>query len=170
VKGRPEPAEHVPYYASYIALVPGEDPLTAFDSETAATRGLLESIPGEKSLHRYAPGKWSIRESVLHVLDCERVWAYRALRFGRADAAPLAGFESDAWVLPSLADARPWPSILEEYAAVRRASVALFRGLPSEAWLRSGTTDGKRTSVRALAYIILGHDIHHRNLLRDRYL
>jgi uncharacterized damage-inducible protein DinB len=170
VKGRPEPTEHVPYYAGYIGLVPGEDVLAAFESETPATRALLEGIPAEKSLHRYAPGKWSIRESVLHVVDCERAWAYRALRFGRADETPLAGFDSNAWVPPSLADDREWRSIVEEYAAVRSASIALFRGLPPDARHRSGTADGKRTSVRALAYVILGHDIHHRNVLRDRYL
>lgn len=170
MKGRPEPTEHVAYYARYIALVPGDEVLAAFDTETPATQELLEGIPAAKSLHRYEPGKWSIRESVIHVADCERVWAYRALRFARGDEADLKGFESNDWVPTSQADARPWPSILEEYAAVRRSTAALFRSLSPEAWRRSGTADGNRASVRALAYIILGHDIHHRALMRERYL
>ncbi len=170
MNGRPDPTEHVAYYSRYIALVPGEDALAAFESETAATRALLEAIPPQKSLHRYEPAKWSIRESVIHVTDCERVWAYRALRFARGDEAPLVGFESNDWVPASQADARPWPSILEEYAAVRRSTVAFFRSLSPEAWRRSGTADGNRATVRALAYIILGHDIHHRTVIRERYL
>jgi hypothetical protein len=170
VIGRPEPSEHVPYYGKYIALVPGEDILAAFDSETATTRALLESVTAEKSLHRYGPGKWSIRESVLHLADCERVWVYRALRFARADATPLEGFESEGWVPHSGAASRPWPSVLQEYGDVRRATIDFFRSLPPEAWRRSGAADGNRVSVRALAYMTLGHDIHHRTLIRERYL
>jgi len=170
VIGRPEPSEHVPYLERYISLVPGEDIFTAFDSETRATRALLDSISEEKSLHRYDPAKWSIREAWVHLLDSERVFVYRALRFARADETALEGFEPDEWVEPSAALACSWPSILAEYDAVRRATIAFFRNLPSPAWLRAGTAGGGRVSVRALAYTILGHDIHHRNLIRERYL
>jgi uncharacterized damage-inducible protein DinB len=170
VIGRPEPTEHSPYYAKYIALVPGEDILKAFEAETAATRALLQAITPEKSLERYDPVKWSIRQAWLHVVDCERVFAYRVLRFARADKAPLPGFDSDDWVGPAAADSRPWPSILQEYDDVRRATLTLLRGLPEDAWLRTGSADGNPASVRALAHIILGHDIHHRTVLRERYL
>jgi len=170
VIGRPDPSEHVPYYGRYVALVPGEDILEAFDSQTEATRALLAGITAEKSLHRYGPGKWSIRESLLHVADCERVWLYRALRFARADETPLAGFDSDGWAARSGADARSWESLRQEYDDVRCATIDFFRDLPAEAWQRSGTADGNRASVRALAYMTLGHDIHHRTLIRERYL
>ena len=168
--GRPDPSEHVPYYARYVAYVPGEDILAAFDSETEATRALLAGVSEERSLHRYDTGKWSIRETVIHVVDCERVWLYRALRFARGDEKPLVGFESEEWVAQSNADARPWESIRREYEDVRRATIDFYRGIAPEAWRRSGTADGNRFSVRALAFMTLGHDIHHRNLVRDRYL
>jgi uncharacterized damage-inducible protein DinB len=170
VIGRPETSEHVPYLERYISLVSGENILTAFDSETRATRALLDSISDEKSLHRYDPAKWSIREAWVHLLDSERVFAYRALRFARADEAAVEGFEPDEWVEPSAADARSWPSIRQEYEDVRRATVAFVRNLPPPAWLRSGVAGGGRVSVRALAYTILGHDIHHRTQIRERYL
>ncbi len=168
--GRPDSSEHAPYFDRYISLVPGADILAAFDSETAAARGFLQKIAPEKSLHRYAPGKWSIRESVLHVLDCERVFVYRALRFGRGEETAVEGFEPDDWVAPSGADSRPWPSILAEYDDVRRATIAFFRNLPDDAWSRAALAGGNRISVRALAYVIVGHDVHHRNVIRERYL
>jgi len=170
VIGRPESSEHVPYFDRYISLVPGEDVLAAFESETATTRALLEGIAPVSSLHRYDPAKWSIRETWVHVLDCERVFVYRALRLARGDALELEGFEPDAWAAPSAADARSWPSILSEYGDVRRATIAFFRNLPAEAWLRAGKAGGNRVSVRALAYIAVGHDIHHRVLIQQRYL
>lgn len=168
--GRPEPSEHVPYLERYISLVPGEDIFEAFDSETRTTRALLDAISEEKSLHRYDPAKWSIREAWIHLLDSERVFAYRALRFARADEGAVEGFEPDEWVGPSAADLRSWPSIRQEYDDVRRATIAFFRNLPPPAWLRSGVAGGGRVSVRALAYTILGHDIHHRTQVRERYL
>lgn len=168
--GRPEPSEHIPYFDRYIALVPGEDVLAAFESVTEATRSFLEAIPPDRSLHRYDPAKWSVREAWVHVLDCERVFVYRALRLARGDEIDLEGFEPDDWAAPSAADARSWPSILSEYGDVRRATIAFFRNLPAEAWSRAGNAGGNRLSVRALAYIAVGHDIHHRTLIRERYL
>jgi uncharacterized damage-inducible protein DinB len=170
VIGRPDSSEHAPHFDGYISLVAGADILAAFDSETDATRAFLHTIAPEKSLYRYAPGKWSIRESVLHVVDCERVFVYRALRFGRGERTAVEGFEPDDWVAPSGADGRPWPSILAEYDDVRRATIGLFRHLPEDAWPRAAPAGGNRISVRALAYVVVGHDMHHRNVIRERYL
>ncbi|HEY3203488.1 MAG TPA: DinB family protein [Thermoanaerobaculia bacterium] len=170
MSARPDPSEYAPYFGKYIALVPGDDILGAFESETAATLALLGNITEQQSLYRYATGKWSIGETIVHIADTERVFAYRALRFARADAAELGSFEPDDYVVPSGADSRSWRSIVDEYVAVRQATVALFRNLPFDAWARTGVGGGNRMSVRALAYNILGHDIHHRNVLRERYL
>jgi DinB superfamily len=167
---RPDPSEHSAYYGRYIALVPEGDLFAVFDFETTATRTFLEGVSEVLSLHRYAAGKWSLRETFVHVTDAERIFGYRAMRFARGDQTELPGFEPDDYVLPSGADERSWRSIVEEYAAVRAASLAFYRGLPAEAWSRSGLASGARVSVRALAYITLGHDIHHRTLARERYL
>jgi uncharacterized damage-inducible protein DinB len=121
-------------------------------------------------LHRYAAAKWTIKEVLVHVVDDERIYAYRALRFARGDRTQLPGFEQDDYTPLSGANQRPLDDILAEYAAVREATIALFRGLPEEALLRSGVADGKRASVRALGYHIAGHEAHHVSILRERYL
>ncbi len=167
---RPEPSEHTPYFGRYIALAPGDDLLRAYDSETEATRALLTSISEEGSLRRYAPDKWSIREALLHVIDTERIFGYRALRFARGDATPLEGFEQDDLVPQCGADARTWKSLLAEHAAVRASTRALFESLEPAAFDRAGLAGGNRFSVRAIAWAIVGHEIHHRNVLRERYL
>ncbi|HWC97014.1 MAG TPA: DinB family protein [Candidatus Sulfopaludibacter sp.] len=167
---RPDASEHAPYYAKYTSLVPEGDIVQTLVTQLDTTLRILNTVSEEKSLYRYAPGKWSIREAYVHVTDAERVFTYRALRFARADQTPLASMEQDAWVGPSGADARPWQGIVEEYLAVRTATVALFGNLPAEAWTRTGIASGHPVSVRALAYIVAGHDIHHRNLLQQQYL
>jgi uncharacterized damage-inducible protein DinB len=170
VIGRPEPSEQAADWGPYIALVPGADLLAAYEPETAATRELFAGISEEASLRRYAPEKWSIREVVIHVADGERIYAYRVLRFARGDATPLASYESHNYVPPSGADGRSWRDLVGEWESVRRATVTLLRGLPEEAWGRSGRAAGNLVSVRGLAWFILGHDIHHRRLIRERYL
>jgi DinB superfamily len=167
---RPEPSEYAPYYGKYISLVPEGDIVRTLEAEAASTLALLHSITEEQSLHRYAAGKWSIRETYVHLTDTERIFSYRALRFARGDKKELQGFEQDDYVAPSAADSRSWQSIVEEYSAVRQATIALFRNLPSDAWTRTGIASGNLISVRALAYNIVGHDLHHRKLLRERYL
>jgi uncharacterized damage-inducible protein DinB len=167
---RPEPSEHTPYFARYVTLVPGDDLFRAYDSETAATRSLLASITEEDSLRRYAPGKWSIREMLLHVMDTERIFGYRALRFARGDATPLEGFEQDDLIPASGADARSWKSLLDEHTAVRASTRALLESLEPAAFDRTGLAGGNHFSVRAIAWAIVGHEIHHRNVLRERYL
>lgn len=170
VIGRPEPSEYTPYIGKYIALVAGDDLFAAFRDETAATQELLGAVTEEKSLHRYAPGKWSIRETYVHLVHVERILGYRALRFARGDRTELPSFEPEDFVAPSKADFRSWSSIVEEYDAVRPATIALFRNLREDAWLRTGTGGGYVLSVRAVAWNILGHDAHHRTIVRERYL
>ncbi|SPE22370.1 conserved hypothetical protein [Candidatus Sulfopaludibacter sp. SbA3] len=167
---RPDSSEYFAYYGKYISLVPDGDIVQALASERDTTLGVLDTVSDEKSLYRYAPGKWSIRECYVHLIDAERVFAYRALRFARADQTPLASFEQDDYVGPSGADSRAWPGIVDEYRVVRAATIALFANLPADSWTRTGVASGNPISVRALAYIIAGHDMHHRNLLRERYL
>jgi hypothetical protein len=167
--GRPQPSEYAPYYERYVWLVPEGDIVQTLGSTAADTIAALEAVPEERSLYRYAPDKWSIRECYLHLVDAERIFSYRALRFARADPAELQGFEQNDYVPVSGADARSWRSIIEEYSAVRQATIALFRNLPAEAWTRIGVANGNAMSVRALAYNIVGHDLHHRRLLREKY-
>jgi len=170
MRSRPEASEHAPYYGKYVALVSDGDIVQTLAAERDATLELLRGIPEEKTLHRYAEGKWSIKENCVHVTDIERVLSYRAVRIARGDQTPLASVDQDSLVPASEADARDWGSIIEEYRLVREATIALFANLPEPAWARTGTASGNPVSVRALAYILAGHDIHHRKLLREKYL
>jgi len=166
---RPAPGEFVEYYGKYIALVPGEDAMPALRGQIQETVRLLTPLDESKAFHRYAPGKWSVKEVVGHVSDSERVFAYRALRMGRADTTPLAGFDENAYTPAGRFDARPFGDLLQEFEAVRAASLALFRGMDEEVLVLRGTANGKEISVRALAWIIAGHELHHRRLLVERY-
>ena len=166
---RPAPSEHLPYYARYIDLV-GDDVLAALRDGVEETRRLLEPLPESRGDHRYAPEKWSVKEVLGHVIDTERVFAYRALRFARNDPAALAGFDENAWVPQSGAGARTLRGLLEEHRASRASTIAFFEGLARDAWDRAGTANDARMSVRAAAWVIAGHEAHHRNILRERYL
>lgn len=167
---RPPAAEFPPAYAGYVASAPEGSVLASLEAEGRATLSVLRGVDEERSLFRYAPGKWSIREITGHLADAERVFAYRAMTFARADAGPVPGFDENAWVPAAEADAQPFPALVELYATTRAATLALFRTLPEAAWTRSGTANGKTVSVRALAWVIVGHDVHHRKVLLDRYL
>lgn len=166
---RPATDEHDPYYSKYIVLVQGDDVLPDLRAQLAEMDPLLRGISEARALHRYAPGKWSVKEVLVHVSDCERVFAHRALRFARADTTPLPGFDENAWVPATNADRRPIAEIVDELRAVRAASLALFGSLDAEALARRGEANGKSISVRALAWIIAGHTRHHATLLRERY-
>jgi len=168
---RPEPSEYVPYYQTYISKVPPKgDLLTVLEDQRRETQHLLAGLSDAKALHRYAPGKWSIKEVVGHVTDSERVFGYRALVFGRGDENPLPGFDEKAWVPAGRFDARSLTDLAAELDAVRRATIALFSGLNAEALARRGTANNAPISVRALAWIIAGHERHHVAILRERYL
>ena len=166
---RPETSEYAPFYETYISKVPKGELLQVLEDQRRETQQLLAGLPEAKALHRYAPDKWSIKEVVGHLTDSERVFAYRALRFARADDKPLQGFDEKAWVPPGRFDVRPLMDLAAELDAVRRATTALFRGLDAEALARRGTANNNTVSVRALAWIIAGHERHHVGILHERY-
>lgn len=166
---RPAADEYNPYYGRYISQVPGDDALAALAAQLGETLALLAPLDDARALHRYAPGKWSVKETLGHLADAERVFAYRALRFARADATPLPGFDENRYVPAGRFDARPIEALRGELAAVRAANLALFRSFDAAALARRGEASGHPVSVRALAWIIAGHERHHGALLRERY-
>lgn len=167
---RPAADEYAPYYAGYIREVADtEDVVGVLDRQREELAGLLRGLTAERARYRYAPGKWSVTEIVGHLADAERVFAYRALRIARGDETPLAGFDEDAFVAAAGFDDRSLGDVLAEYEHVRRSTIALFRGFRSDVWTRRGTANGHPVSVRALPYIIAGHERHHGDVLRARY-
>jgi uncharacterized damage-inducible protein DinB len=167
---RPSEREHAPYYGKYIALVPAGDIVAILRTQGQTFLELLRHVPEGSSDHAYAPGKWSIKEVVGHVADAERVFAYRALRFARADPTPLPAFDENRWMPWSQYADRALAHVASEFAAVRAATIALLDGLPEEAWTREGEASGHNVSVRAIAAIMAGHELHHRQILLERYL
>jgi hypothetical protein len=167
---RPQQDEYVSYYHKYITLVPEGDLVETLRTQITDTLSLLGSIPESRGSHRYAPGKWSIKEVVGHMADVERVMTYRALRIARADATPLPGFDENAWVPAANFESRTLASLAHELHEVRRATVAFFETLEPEAATRRGTANNSPISARALAYIIAGHERHHVGILSERYL
>jgi hypothetical protein len=134
------------------------------------TQAVLAGLPASISTYRYAPEKWSVNELIGHVIDSERIFAARALRFARNDPTPVPGFEQDDYVRNSNFDAFPLAELASEWNDVRRTTVALFKHLDEAAWMRRGVANNAEVSVRALAYIIAGHELHHREILHARYL
>jgi len=167
---RPEPSEYVPYYETYISKVPRGNLLKVLEDQQRETQGLLAGVSDARAMHRYAPGKWSVKEVIGHLADTERVFCYRALSFARADESPLPGFDEKAWAPAGRFDARSLKALAGELDAVRRATIALFSGMDAEALARRGTANNNPITVRALAWIIAGHERHHVAILRDRYL
>jgi len=168
--GRPETAEAAPYYFTYIDKVAGEDAIRAIESQLEDSLKFFSAISEEKSLHRYAPDKWSIRQVLNHLNDAERVFAFRALWFARGFTTPLPSFEQLIASAAAGAENISWLDHVEEFRRVRLATISLFRNLPREAWMKSGIASDNRFTVRALAYIVAGHVTHHIHTLRERYL
>ena len=166
---RPTKDEHAPYFSLYIDRVPDGDIVQMLEVEFERDCAALERITVQQAHHRYETGKWSVLEVIGHMSDGERVFAHRALRFARGDETPLAGFDEAMWMQNVDFGSRELPSLLEEWRSVRAASLSLYRHLGAAAWLRSGAANGATTSVRALAYKTLGHELHHRELLKTRY-
>ncbi len=164
----PAADEYAPYYGKYIERV-GPDPLAALVAQAASTAALLAATPESKASHRYADGKWSVREVVVHMSDAERVFAYRALRVGRGDETPLPGFDEDLFAVNCGAESRTLADVAAEFAAVRATTIALFRSFPADAVGRRGTASGHPVTVRSLLAMTAGHELHHVALLRDRY-
>ena len=167
---KPAKSEFLPYYERYIALVPEGDVVATLSTQIGETLALLRGLPTSVSTYRYAPDKWSVNEVVGHMIDSERIFAIRALRFARNDPAPLPGFEQDDYVRNSTFDSYPLSELASELEAVRQATVFLFKHMDEQPWRRRGIANNAEVSVRALAYIIAGHELHHREILTSRYL
>jgi DinB superfamily len=168
--GLPERTEAAEYYFKYIDRITSNDVTSVLETQVDETTAFLRGISEEKSLYRYAPGKWSIRQAWNHVNDSERVFIFRALWFARGFESPLPSYKQEIAVAAAGADEVSWARHVDEFRQIRLATVAFFRNLPPEAWKRSGTASGNRCTVRALAYIVAGHLVHHMGILRERYL
>ena len=167
--GRPEKSEASPYFFRYIDRISDDDVLGVLDRQSQEILAFLGGFSEERSRHRYAPGKWSVRQVWNHVNDVERLFLFRALWFARGLAGGLPGFEQDTAAAAARADEVAWARHLEEFREIRRATVAFFRNLPDEAWSRTGIASGFPFTVRACAYIVAGHASHHAWVLEERY-
>ena len=168
-RARPQRHEFAEYYGRYIDQAPDGDPVAQLREAGVALDALLRRVPESRGGHRYAEGKWSVREVIGHVIDAERIFAYRALRIARGDATPLAGFEENDYVRTAGSDARTVADLADELRAVRDTTVRLFTSFPDDAWSRRGVASGHEITVRALAWILLGHALHHARGLRENY-
>jgi hypothetical protein len=169
VVGRPEVDEIPSHWVGYIKRVPEFDPVIVCAAQIEETASLLHGLSDTEALHRYARGKWSVKEVVGHLADVERIMAYRALRIARGDTTPLPGFDENAYVPVAKFDARSVADLLGELRTARAATLALLRTFDADAWRRRGTASGKPVSVRAVAFMIPGHERHHIEILRTRY-
>ena len=168
--GRPAQAEAAPYYFTYINQVDSDDAVAVLERQLSESAALFSGVSEERSLYRYAAGKWSIRQVLNHVTDTERSFAFRALWFARGFSDPLPGYEQDIAAAGAEADGVAWAEHVEEFRRVRLATLSLFRNLPESAWSRTGIASNNRFSVRAMAFITAGHAAHHFRILRERYL
>lgn len=167
---KPDASEFASYYGIYISLVEGDDVIEALAKQAQSTKELLSGIPEEKGSFCYAEGKWSIKELIGHLIDTERVMAYRALRFSRGDQTELEGFDQDPYVENGNFENVAIADLAKEFSALRESNLLMFQGMSEKAWLKTGIASGNPVSVRALAYIIAGHELHHLNILSERYL
>jgi len=167
--GRPQVGEYAPFYEKYVSKVEGNDILTTLDEGRRKTLLLLSGRTEKDGDIRYAPEKWSVKEVIGHVCDAERVFAYRAMRIARNDATPLASFDENEFVKNAPFSHMPLSELIEDYIAVRRATLTLLRNLDETAWTRRGTASNNPVTVRGLAYIIAGHELHHRRMLEEKY-
>lgn len=170
VFNKPQENEYAAYYSGYVSLVPEGDILTILSEQVIETASLVRSIPESAGNFRYAPETWSIKELVGHIIDSERVFAYRALCIARGDKTPLAGFDEKEYIRNASFDRFSLEDLIAELESVRKSTLFLFKHLDENAWRRTGTANENSVTVRALAYIIAGHERHHCNILRDRYL
>lgn len=167
---RPAADEFAPHYGTYIDETQGSDALPALQAQRESTAHFLATIPESRGGFRYAPGKWTLREVIGHLSDTERIFACRLLRFARGDETPLPGFDENQYVPAGAFEQRTLADVAREFMAVRDATLALVSSLDGPATLRRGVANGKRMSVRALAWVIAGHEVHHLRVIRERYL
>ncbi len=166
---KPQAGEFNPYYDKYISKIAEGDVLTLLHTQNLETARLLNRVPETRAEFRYAPDKWSIKEVVGHMCDTERIMTYRALRIGRGDTKPLPGFEQDDYIQPAHFERRTLADLVQEFQLIRQTSLMLFRNFDEEALRRMGTASDSPISVRALVYIVAGHERHHLLILRDKY-
>ena len=167
---RPDVSEFAPYYGAYINCVEGNDVLAVLRRQLVDSLALFAGISEEKANSAYAPGKWTIKELLGHIIDAERVFAYRALRFSRGDATPIEGFDQDPYVTNSRLDGIRFDVLVDEFEHVRLSTVLMLERLDEVGWLCRGMASGVEVSVRAIAFIIAGHENHHVRILKERYL
>lgn len=158
------------FYHKYINSVKEQDVVKALKKNSNEFKDLLKKIPQKKIDYAYAEGKWTIKELLQHIIDAERVFAYRALRFARKDAAPLASFDENAWAAAAKASERKWNDMVKEFKAVRKSTEILFESFDDEQLLSSGTASNHPANVAALGFITAGHAAHHAHMIRERYL
>ncbi|MBV6521556.1 MAG: hypothetical protein MNPFHGCM_01695 [Gemmatimonadaceae bacterium] len=166
---RPLETEYTPYYGRYVAQVGDGDIVAAMEDQAATLLSRWSRWTESQGAQAYAPGKWTVRQVLGHLVDTERVFVYRAMRFARADSTELSGFDENAYVDHASFDDRSLASLIREWSAVRDASVAFFDSLTEGEWARHGVANGNSVSVRALAYIAAGHTVHHDSLFKERY-
>ena len=167
---RPLPGEYAEGYAPYITAAPDGDALALLGSQLDEVLALFSGLSEAQGAHRYAPGKWSLKDLLQHLSDAERIFAYRCLRIGRGDATPLPGWDENTYAGSASADARPLAELLADFRAARLSSLALFRSLPDGAWTQQGNSNGRNITARCIPYIDLGHVAHHLAVIRERYL
>ncbi len=165
----PGPGEYAEWYNGYVAMVAGTDLMSLMEAQPARLIERTGRLGDEQALHRYAEGKWSVKDVVNHMVDAERVFSYRLLRVSRGDARPLQGFDENAFALDARADKRDIASLADEFVAVRQSTLALVCSLRPEVWTRTGTANGAPVSARSLAAVIVGHVEHHMKVLAERY-
>ena len=168
--GRPKENEFAPHAKIYVDRVQSEDVIQVLADQIGKTVALLRPLGEERSLFAYAPGKWTVKQTIGHLSDTERVHSYRVLRIARADKTPLPGFEQDEYVPYAASNERKLEDLLHELTVVRESTLALVRSLSANAWDRVGTASGFPVTVRGLVFTIAGHELHHVNLLEDKYL
>lgn len=169
-QAKPATTEYASYYEKYISLVPNADIVDTLEQQKQDTLKLLRGLTAEQADSRYAPDKWSIKELVGHVIDAERIFAYRALRFARGDENPLTGFDQDPYVRNGSFANRTLEDLAKEFEYVRSGNILMLRGFDDAAWNRRGVASENEVSVKALVYIMAGHELHHMGILRTRYL
>jgi hypothetical protein len=167
---RPEPTEYGPYYEQYMALIKHAELIPALEDGAQQFMAFAGTIPADKADYRYASGKWCVKEVIGHLIDTERVFAYRALSFSRNDKSALPGFDEEFWTPESNAAGRSIDELLNEYQLVRGSTIAFYKGCTREMTERTGTANNNKISVRALGFIIAGHEIHHAQVIKERYL
>lgn len=167
---RPNPDRVVSYFHGYMALVPEDDLLEAFDNQSASFIRFLQTIPADKHDFAYAPGKWTLKEVLQHIIDAERIFGYRALRFARLDPTPLPGFDENLYVQNAKSQNRTWDKLVEEFQVLRRSSQLLFQSFDAEQLEAGGIASNGPTYVLGIGYILIGHTLHHQKIMKERYL